>query len=36
MGILAFVCLSAHKTKAAMSQPTEEKFPPFMTGEDLL
>ena len=35
-GVLAVIALMAHKAKVELTKGTEEKFPPYMTGEDLI
>ena len=33
---LGCIAILAHKAKAAMSQPTKEQYPTYISGEDLL
>ena len=33
---LGCIAILAHKTKTAMSAPKQEKYPTYITGEDLL
>jgi|TARA_Y100000401_G_scaffold50048_2_gene38998 hypothetical protein len=33
---LGCIAILAHKAKTAMSQPTKEQYPTYISGEDLL
>ena len=35
-GVLAAIAVMAHKAKVQLTKGREEKFPPYMTGEDLI